>query len=1039
MMKASTRSNGKTAVSRSRLPLPQKASKKAASTPGSCHKARPAPNFNKLHKDWQDRFEMGKMSAKKPCTKVQEFEVTRPGTKFTHDNVDSDGESLPDFEADQLALESILNERGVGQNRVTGRSTIATDKPSTGKMKRSRSAHSLGKRRVFGELACDPEQKRNGRRRSRSAKKALEFTKEIQKAEDEFQRDDQAMESILNETGISVTGNKEQGRFTYAGQGPNAGTTQQTRPSLYYVPQTDRMSMVKAMTDYHNLLLSRLDSKSTKLQLPTDESVNNILDKYNMSQQRSRVIESPFGQMVATPIRNSIYKSYQIQSNLCSPKPSVPAEKEEMVDINARTPKRMLTREAAGSSRRAPYSCKSSSKKNVKWADILKEEDSCDAPVAFKKEKVSKKSLFQPLSVNETFVDDYKENSAPRVGEARPGGRGHSDRRDHANGDDATTALQHYSGTAAGDESSAATESFPSSVAELAVLSMSHPARLCTSQASTAPRTRHPTQACSTGHGDTNAHLAPPPPSHALLTTPGTTPNQDFYQTSTYGSQNVKGLVKVPSAVPCIPVNPHPGTTAWTKHGVSTANTNHHRLQAVGEQEALLESKIGQREMAMHTDETEEGQTPQQGETTASDHVTRATDARDRVSRFVGHVKRTRKRQSIAELNESISESHIHLQRLEGEITRLQHDNQGEISELQHDCNQGNTQTETTNIIYHLEMIRKQQEQLMLLEQQLQEELTLQAQTHGQGQCVSQGRTNSECDSLNGNNASQTSVARSSVPVCETMVYSGIENNNVIVNSADVPVSVTSQYTQRNCDTTNLSSSKHMLAPNMDTWVSPMWTPQGTRGHQAPPSQTEMTTVSVCSTTPSVRESDVELPCPIDLSRRSPMFARSAVSDLPNQSEAFDNSSMCQSPYRKSFCPTTPSIGNTNSAFTSVSGSPLGLGSPFRSLSLKATVMSSPARSSPLRMMRRDEESLLRMVSVRTNERYLEALLDEECALYAYRLQTLRTEEDNRMDITNPVARVLSEGDDMHFVPITEEGPHSIGLRENSAFCCYAR
>ncbi|XP_060086156.1 uncharacterized protein LOC132565522 [Ylistrum balloti] len=1053
MIKTSAKSSTKTpTTSMSRLPVPRKSSKKLSPLPGSCHKARPAPNFSKLHKNWQDRFETGKMSGKKPCTVPREFEVTRPGTKFTRDGADSDGESLPDFEADQLALESILNERGVGQNRITGRATVATEKPSIGKMKRSRSAHSIGKRRVFGELACDPEQNRNGRRRSRSAKKALEFSKEIeQSAESEFQRDDKAMESILNETGISVIGNNQQGRLTYAGQASGAAITQ-TRQSLYHVPQTDRMSMSKAMTDYQNLLLSKLGSKSAKLQTPTVESVNTILDKYNASQLMPKVVQSPFGRTVTAPMRNSIYKSYQMQSTLRSPHPNVSSGKEDMADVNARTPKRVLTREAHDSSRRAPYNCKSSSKKNVKWADVLKDEDSCDGPVAFKKERVSKKSLFQPLQANETFVDDYKENSNPGVGEARPGGRGHSDRRDHANGDDATTALQHYSGTAAGDESSqtAATESSPSSVAELAVLSMTHPASLCTSQASTAPRTRHPTQACSTGHGHTSAHLAPPPPSHALLTTPGITPDQEFYQTSTHGSHDIKGLAKVPSAVPCSPVNPHPGTTAWTKYGDSISSINSPQLQAI--EEVQLESKVGNLEMAMHTDETEDGQTPQQSETTTTDHVTRATDTQDRVNRFVGHVKRTRKRQSIAELNESISESHVHLQRLEGEISRLQHDRRGEIRELHQDSNQGNTQAETTNIIYHLEMIRKQQEQLVLLEQQLQEQLTIQAQTHQQGQGESH-HTISDCDSLNGNNLTKESVARSqgslagqSTKLCDMMVYSGFENNNLIVNSADLPVTVTPQFTPRDCDTTKQSSNKHMLARNMDTWTSPMWRQQGlqvtSQSHQTPSSQTltEMTTVSVCGTTPTVCECEAELPCPIDLSCRSPMPTRSAVCDLPNQGETLDNSSMFQSPYRTAFCPTTPSIGNMNSAFTSVGeSSSLGLGSPFRSLSLKASVMASPARSSPLRMMRRDEESLLRMVSVRTNERYLEALLDEECALYAYRLQTLRTEEENRMDITNPVARVLSEGDDMHFVPIMEEGPHAIGLRENSAFCCYAR
>lgn len=189
---------------------------------------------------------------------------------------------------------------------------------------------------------------------------------------------------------------------------------------------------------------------------------------------------------------------------------------------------------------------------------------------------MSKKSLFPPLSGSDTFED--KENSAPGGERSGTRGTGHRDRRDLVNGDDATNALQRYSGTAAGDESSAtaATESSPSSVAELAVLSMTHSACLPTcSQASIAPR--HPTQACTTGHGQASAHPSPPHPNHTQCTTPGITQCQHLYRN---GGRCTGDLDRVPSAAPRGPVNTGPESTLWTCYGTTTNNNpDHQRLQ----------------------------------------------------------------------------------------------------------------------------------------------------------------------------------------------------------------------------------------------------------------------------------------------------------------------------------------------------------------------------------------------------------------------------------------------------------------------------
>nr|KAG5686305.1 hypothetical protein BaRGS_010301 [Batillaria attramentaria] len=80
-----------------------------------------------------------------------------------------------------------------------------------------------------------------------------------------------------------------------------------------------------------------------------------------------------------------------------------------------------------------------------------------------------------------------------------------------------------------------------------------------------------------------------------------------------------------------------------------------------------------------------------------------------------------------------------------------------------------------------------------------------------------------------------------------------------------------------------------------------------------------------------------------------------------------------------------------------------------------------------------------RGVALRDPDVFLEALLEDECALYAGRLQSFFRQMEmscDRKDLPDPVARILTEGDDMHFVPICEEPGYRPAL-EGSAFACY--
>ncbi|XP_013384716.1 uncharacterized protein LOC106154782 [Lingula anatina] len=72
-------------------------------------------------------------------------------------------------------------------------------------------------------------------------------------------------------------------------------------------------------------------------------------------------------------------------------------------------------------------------------------------------------------------------------------------------------------------------------------------------------------------------------------------------------------------------------------------------------------------------------------------------------------------------------------------------------------------------------------------------------------------------------------------------------------------------------------------------------------------------------------------------------------------------------------------------------------------------------------------------------QRFQEALLDEECALYACRLQTKFSPQPQQpRSCHNPVALVLAEGDDMHFIPVREDSYHPRPSDEGSAFSCLA-
>ncbi|XP_022080076.1 uncharacterized protein LOC110973509 [Acanthaster planci] len=78
------------------------------------------------------------------------------------------------------------------------------------------------------------------------------------------------------------------------------------------------------------------------------------------------------------------------------------------------------------------------------------------------------------------------------------------------------------------------------------------------------------------------------------------------------------------------------------------------------------------------------------------------------------------------------------------------------------------------------------------------------------------------------------------------------------------------------------------------------------------------------------------------------------------------------------------------------------------------------------------------LLSATTNQLFHEALLDEECALYACRLPS-KFNPRNAPDrlCLDPVAKILMDGDDMHFVPIHSRGQVYFSSPIGSAFNTY--
>lgn len=425
---------------------------------------------------------------------------------------------------------------------------------------------------------------------------------------------------------------------------------------------------------------------------------------------------------------------------------------------------------------------------------------------------------------------------------------------------------------------------------------------------------------------------------------------------------------------------------------------------------------------------------------------------RDSVGNFVGRVQKSKKRQSIAELNESISESNLHMQTLCQQAQSLR--------------NQSKTR-KNTNIMYQLELIRKQQEELLKLQRELQEQL----QTEAEGQEVGGHTDNQWGESGRGTMDAQVSELISSsermlslrdedrlTQNLESIMEEEKNNNDSSYNvkspvnslgSKQEDLSVmeplgqllasktlfstprTSQFSlsiqghpltpclqNRICDAQSsipLIQSPKPVKPTLDVQREESKSPS------PPPIWTAMALKSEAErqTTPDPRSSP-------SVKRRLEHDPDYAIS-VPEEPMDLSTKSVQESSFRQ--VPSTESTVTSKRPF-SASSSSFSTPKPFHSLEIGSLSLRANTASSPLlthnpvsrpplissRPFQPTQEIPLykEVLSIANEQRYREALLDDECARYCCRLQATQPLSFwfNR-GYVNPVATVLSNGDEM--------------------------
>lgn len=461
-----------------------------------------------------------------------------------------------------------------------------------------------------------------------------------------------------------------------------------------------------------------------------------------------------------------------------------------------------------------------------------------------------------------------------------------------------------------------------------------------------------------------------------------------------------------------------------------------------------MESTEKQSTMAMFT-ETDQDENSQAPSSSAGEQSTSCERTRDSVGNFVGRVQKSKKRQSIAELNESISESNLHMQNLCQQAQSLKNQSKAR---------------QNTNIMYQLELIRKQQEELLKLQRELQGQLQTEAECHGV-----EGHTDNQWgkDRDSAMDAQISNLISSSEHMLtlhsdkrsqnlESIDEEERNNNNDLpfLNSPVNPkcaaldcVSVTKPFLL--LDSTSLLNTPK--TPHISqTARSPLFTPSIQRRvcevqDNAPFIQSPIPLKPALPSHRKGAQSPSPLPIWTALALKSEA-ERHSTSDVPSTPAAKrrleqepDYAKTAEEPMDlsvKSVAESTnlnnsaqhflvnPNTGTTKSAFR-MSTSSVGLSQSLDigSLSLRANTMSTPVISQtapsphPSSMCTQPTQEIplyKEVLSIANEQRYREAVLDDECARYCCRLQATQPLSFwFERGYVNPVATVLSHGDEM--------------------------
>ncbi|KAL3832434.1 hypothetical protein ACJMK2_024077 [Sinanodonta woodiana] len=359
-------------------------------------KARPVPDFASLHEEWDTKLKKAMAESKKPCTSTEEFQFSTPGIR-SRSKTSKDEQNNDKSEIKQRMKRK--NSKGdISAPFSPGRAILGELPCEQRKIVKVRRLQKLEKActpsRIIGKKFDEPE--------ATKCKSELlqEMGEHVQKVSAlHFEKDESALESILNETGVQEETQNQAAsqlheRHTMASsikRNPSSLLNHQ-RNSIYCAPKNVRESFKLACDDY----LQRFSTIDYKAKRQRPEETPSAGKSYTGFPSRAY---SPFNRTTIRD-RNSIY-----QISLKTPgvtNPTTPTQTPVKNSLASRcqssvgkTPERVRIATQ-------PSASVQKLKKTLRWADIIESPEFAD-PVSSPVIKKDKQLL--PFSITETKIE----------------------------------------------------------------------------------------------------------------------------------------------------------------------------------------------------------------------------------------------------------------------------------------------------------------------------------------------------------------------------------------------------------------------------------------------------------------------------------------------------------------------------------------------------------------------------------------------------------------------------------------------------------